>query len=94
MYYTRKNRDYKIFFGNTFCNGVSKKGVVESLEIVKRTDLHTFKVLPKRWIVERTFARLGQYRRLSKDYESESTSSKTMIRPVMINLVIHRLEPG
>ncbi len=40
-----------------------------TLEIVKRTEDNTFKVLPKRWIVERTFAWLSFHRRMSKDYE-------------------------
>jgi putative transposase len=40
------------------------------LEIVKRSDdIKGFKALPHRWIVERTFAWLGHYRRLSQDYE-------------------------
>jgi putative transposase len=64
-----------------------------TLEIVKRTDAG-FAVLPKRWIVERTFAWLGKYRRLSKDYETLTESSESMIRVAMINLMIHRLEPG
>ncbi|MCG3138715.1 MAG: IS5 family transposase ISMac15 [Phycisphaerae bacterium] len=64
------------------------------IEIVKRSDLHKFVVLPKRWIVERTFAWLGKYRRLSKDYETNPPSSESMIRLAMINLMIHRLIPG
>ena len=41
-----------------------------TLEIVKRNDdIAGFTVLPRRWVVERTFAWLGRYRRLSKDYE-------------------------
>jgi transposase len=40
------------------------------IEIVKRSDLHRFVVLPKRWIVERTFAWMGRNRRLSKFYEN------------------------
>lgn len=64
------------------------------LEIVKRTDkLPKFIVLPKRWIVERTFAWLGRYRRLSKDYELTIASSEAMIRIAMINLMLHRLKP-
>ena len=51
-------------------------------------------VLPKRWIVERTFGWLGRYRRLSKDYEEQTRNSETMIRIAMINLMLHRLEPG
>ena len=39
----------------------------------------TFEVLPKRWIVERTFAWLGNYRRLSKDYEISIESAETMV---------------
>ena len=64
------------------------------LEIVKRSDAAKFVVLPKRWIVERTFAWLGKYRRLSRDYESDPRSSEAMIRLAMINLMLHRLQPG
>jgi putative transposase len=64
-----------------------------TLQIVKRTEAG-FAVLPKRWIVERTFAWLGKYRRLSKDYETLTQSSESMIRIAMINLMLHRLEPG
>ena len=60
-------------------------------EIVKRTELHTFKVLPKRWIVERTFGWLNTYRRLSKDYEFHTQSSESMIYVSMIRLMIPRL---
>jgi putative transposase len=65
------------------------------LEIVKRTDkLPKFVVLPKRWIVERTFGWLGRYRRLSKDYELSVESSESMIYISMINLMLHRLAKG
>jgi putative transposase len=65
------------------------------LEIVKRTDdAKGFVVLPKRWIVERTFAWLGRYRRHAKDYEELPASSEAMIRISMINLMLHRLSPG
>ena len=64
------------------------------IEIVKRSDLHDFKILPKRWIVERTFGWFAKYRRLSKDYETLVHSSETMIYVAMINLMIHRLKPG
>ena len=64
------------------------------IEVVKRPDLKKFVVLPKRWIVERTFSWLGKYRRLSKDYESLPESSEAMIHVAMINLMLHRLQPG
>jgi transposase len=50
-----------------------------SVEIVQRSEQHLFRVLPKRWIVERTFAWLNWSRRLSKDYELSHTSAETMI---------------
>ncbi len=63
-----------------------------TLEIVKRNDdVSGFVVLPKRWIVERTFAWLGRYHRLSKDYEELPTSSENMILTAMINLMSQRL---
>ena len=64
------------------------------VEIVKRPSAKGFVVLPKRWIVERTFAWLGKYRRLSKDYETLTQSSECMVLIAMINLMIHQLSPG
>jgi putative transposase len=60
------------------------------LKAVKRTD-KGFKILPKRWIVERTFAWLYKYRRLSRDYERYATSGEDMIRLAMINIMLRRL---
>ena len=65
------------------------------LEIVKRSDTAVgFTVLPKRWIVERTFAWIGRYRRMSKDYETLPVSSESMVYLAMINLMLQRLAPG
>ena len=62
--------------------------------VVKRTDKEKgFKVLPKRWVVERTFGWLGRYRRLSKDYERLPETSEAMIRMAMIHIMVRRLEP-
>lgn len=62
------------------------------LEIVKRSDeAKGFELLPHRWIVERTFAWLGRYRRLSKDYEVLVETSEAMVRLAMIRLMIRRL---
>lgn len=51
----------------------------------------TFEILPKRWIVERTFGWLNRYRRLSKDYELHSESSEAMIYSSLIRLMTRRL---
>src|SRR5262249_32022552 len=50
-----------------------------------------FAVLPKRWVIERTFAWLGKYRRLSKDYEQLPSVSETWIYVTMIHLMLRRL---
>ena len=64
------------------------------LQVVKRTDkAKGFKVLPKRWTVERTFGWLGRYRRLSKDYEKLTETSEAMIQMAMIHIMVRRLEP-
>ena len=62
------------------------------MEIVKRTDdVRGFKLLPHRWVVERTFGWLGRHRRLSKDYEYLPETSETRIHIMMIGLMIRRL---
>jgi putative transposase len=64
------------------------------LEIVKRSDdVQGFVVLPRRWVVERTFGWLGRCRRLSKDYEEQLASSEAMVHLAMIQLMLKRLAP-
>jgi len=60
------------------------------LRIVKRCDVG-FVVLPKRWIVERTFAWLGRYRRVSKDYDALPQTREALISVPMIHLMVRRL---
>ena len=62
-----------------------------TLEIIKRNEMHTFKVLPKRWIVERTFAWLSFHRRMSKDYERLPESGIAFIHLSMIRLMLNRI---
>jgi len=65
-----------------------------ALEIVRRGEKAAgFKALPHRWIVERTFAWLSRYRRLSKDYEFYARTGESFIYLAMINLMLHRLAP-
>jgi putative transposase len=62
------------------------------LDIVKRPEgTKGFLLLPKRWIVERTFAWLGRYRRLAKDDKYLTQTSEAMIRVAMIHLMVRRL---
>ena len=62
------------------------------LEIVKRSDdVKGFKLLPRRWVVERSFAWLGRFRRMSKDYEFNTSTSEAMIHLAMINIMTRRL---
>jgi putative transposase len=62
------------------------------LEIIKRNDdVKGFHVLPRRWVVERTFAWLGRYRRLSKDFEEKTETSESMVYLAMIHIMTRRL---
>lgn len=61
------------------------------VEIVKRSDdVKGFQVLPRRWVVERTFGWLVRNRRLARDYERLTTNSETMIKIAMIRLMATR----
>ena len=62
------------------------------LEVVERDPaLKYFQVLPRRWVVERTFAWFGRYRRLSKDYEHCTLSSEGMFYIASIHTMMKRL---
>ena len=64
------------------------------LEIVSRPPgVQGFTLLPKRWVVERTFAWQGRCRRQSKDYERRTDSSASMVRVSAIGLMLRRLAP-
>lgn len=61
-----------------------------TLEIIKRDELHQFKVLPKRWIVERTFAWIDTNRRNSKDYERLTANSQAILHLSSIRINLKR----
>jgi putative transposase len=64
------------------------------LEIVKReAGQKGFQVLPKRWVVERTFAWFEWYRRLSRDYERLLECSESMIYLASIRIMLRRITP-
>jgi putative transposase len=92
-----KFRRLKVIFGDTAYgrNGLPKwvkatfGWILET--ILRPVEAIGFVVLPKRWIVERTFAWLARYRRNSKDYERTLESSEAMIHISMINLMSRRL---
>jgi len=64
------------------------------VRVVNRpADAEGFVLLPKRWVVERTFAWLGRYRRLSKDYERLTETSEAMVEVSAIHHMLRRLKP-
>jgi putative transposase len=60
------------------------------VEIIKRDELHTFKILPKRWIVERTFAWIDTNRRNSKNYERLNNTNVAMVHLSAIRIMLNR----
>jgi len=65
------------------------------LEVVQRPKgVKGFHLLPKRWVVERTFAWFGRYRRLAKDVERRIESSRSFLLLAGINLLLQRLHPN
>ena len=62
-----------------------------TLQIVKRSTATSFAVLPKRWIVERTFAWISRNRRLARDFERYATTVVAFVRLAMIRIMLRRL---
>ena len=79
--------------GPLFRRAVAKIMARLNVEIVKRSD-HTkgFVVLPKRWVVERTFAWLGRCRRLAKDWENLSRKALAFLRLASIRLMLETMQ--
>ena len=61
-----------------------------AVEVVKRSELHTFAVIPKRWIVERTFGWLDRYRRLWKNCERLLNTTSQMVTLAFISVLIRK----
>src|SRR5262249_52028537 len=62
-----------------------------AIEVVRKRDAHTFEVLPRRWVVERTFAWISKHRRCVRDYERLPEHHEAMIKWAMIALMPPRL---
>lgn len=80
------------YTGKPFAEGVREiLGEQVTAQIAKRSELHTFKVMPKRWIVERSFAWLEKNRRLWKNCERKLNSSLQFIHLAFLALLLRRL---
>lgn len=80
------------YTGATFANWVKGLRPKLAVEVVKRSDPTAgFKVLPRRWVVERTFGWLMHHRRLARDYETSESSAEAWIFIAMIRIQLRRL---
>jgi len=80
------------YTGKPFAQGVRQAlGEHVTVEIAKRSELHTFAVIPKRWVVERSFAWLEKNRRLSKNHERWLNTSLQFIHLAFLALLLRRL---
>jgi len=78
--------------GPLFRDAVAKTRRQLQVEVVKRSDKATgFKVLPKRWLVERTLAWLNRCRRLAKDFENFTRMALAFVRLASIRLMVRKL---
>ena len=78
------------YTGDNFANAIKEELPNAEVEVVKRNELHTFVVLPKRWIVERSFGWLDKCRRLWKNCERLLRNSFQMVSLAFIRLLLRR----
>jgi transposase len=80
------------YSGDKFAKAMTKAGTGWKIEIIKRSDqAKGFVLLPRRWVVERTFAWLGRNRRLAKDFEATVASSQCWIFIAAVALLLKRI---
>ena len=77
--------------GPKFRDGLAHVCHQVNVEIVKRSDVGRFVVLPKRWLVERTIAWLNRCRRLAKDWERLNRNALAFLRWASVRLMVRRL---
>lgn len=75
--------------GEPFAEAI-KELLGATVEVVKRSELHKFAVIPKRWVVERSFAWLEKCRRLWKNCERKLSTSLAMIELAFVRLLLVR----
>jgi len=79
------------YVGKPFAEGVREiLGGQVTVQIARRSELHTFKVMPKRWVVERSFAWLEKNRRLWKNCERKLNTSLQFIHLAFLALLMRR----
>lgn len=78
------------YTGQAFAEDV-KEVIDADVEVAKRSELHTFKVIPQRWVVERSFAWLEKHRRLWKNCERKLSGSLQMVNLAFLALLLKRL---
>lgn len=88
--------------GHVFADGgyagrlvaIAKSAWAQTIEVVRKPkDQKGFKVLPKRWVVERTFAWLMRWRRLTRDYERLPATHEAFVKWAMVGVMVNRLAP-
>lgn len=86
----------KLIWADSGYDGAPLAGWVRSvagvvLQVIKRTELHRFRVVPRRWVVERSFGWLLRYRRLVRDYERRPEHHEAMVYWATVLLMTRRL---
>ena len=87
----QKHKTIKAFSGDQGYHGTAEEFVNNELKLTLHISSRTeagFVVLPRRWIVERTFAWLGHFRRLAKDFEILTSTAENMIRIAMLKITL------
>ena len=77
------------YSGEKFATAI-KEILGATVEVVKRNELHKFAVIPKRWVVERSFAWLEKCRRLWKNCERKLSTSLAMVELAFVRLLVKR----
>ncbi len=81
--------------GPVFEQGIARAMSQVDVEIVKRSDLAKgFVVLPRRWVVERSFARLNRCRRLAKDWENRTRNALAFLKLASVRMMLRKLCNG